>query len=437
MDRHVKNSMPSIRGIPLIGNLIDFRYNRLSLLEKVSRECGDIGKFQVGPTEVILLNAPKYIRKAFIEHAYSFRKPGAMAALVRPVIGNGLYINEGEGHIQQRKQITPIFQHRNITQFADIIAEYSEQTQQGWSTGNTIDITNEMMRLIMRIIGVVLFNRDISQESDKMRNNLEVISRHINDKISSLLPISTAYPTKQNRIFKNAISYMESIIQRIIDDARTSNKSNDDMLSMLLQTQMTDRQIRDEIMNLFFAGYETTALAVIWTWYLLTQHPEIYKRMQDEIDNTLSGRKPTYADLQKLPFTLQILKESLRLYPPAYLLVRKALHQVELEEYSIPPGRVIAVSPYVLHRRVEYFDNPNEFHPSRFADQEQNQAYIPFGIGPRTCLGNHFALMEAQIILVVMAQTITFRLLPGQNITPIPLTTLYPNDAIKMKIERR
>lgn len=190
-------------------------------------------------------------------------------------------------------------------------------------------------------------------------------------------------------------------------------------------------------MNIFIAGHETTALAVTWTWYLLAKHPNIYQEMQREIDTVLCGRKPTYRDLSKLPLTLQVIKESMRLYPPAYLLARKALYDIDLEEHHIPKGRVIAVSPYTIHRRSKYFDNPNTFNPGRFEAEDQNQAYIPFGIGPRICLGNHFAMMKAQIILITITQTTTFELVQGQNIVPQPLTTLYPDQVIKMVVKRR
>jgi cytochrome P450 len=434
MAQQIKTSVPTIKGLPLIGNLIDFRYNRLPLLQKVSEECGDIGKFHVGPTEVILLNTPRYIHKALIEHAYLFRKPGAMTSLVRPVIGNGLYIAEGDEHKQRRKQLAPLFQHQYIAHYDNIVTKYTEQARKSWNSDDIIDITSEMMKITLNIISDLLFNKDMSPDFNNVRVNLNIIVNHINKTISSLIPISTAYPTRQNHNFKTAIHYIETIIQKAIKEQTQSNTDNTNMLSMLLQTGMTDKQIRDEIMSIFIAGHEMTALAATWSWYLLTKHPNIYKEMRNEIDTVLKGRKPTHKDLPKLPMTLRIIKESMRLYPPSYLLARKAICDVQLEDYHIPSGRVIAISPYTLHRRSKYFDNPNTFNPSRFENEDQNQAYMPFGIGPRTCLSNHLAMLEAQIILITITQTTTFELVQGQNIIPQPLITLYPNQAIKMTI---
>lgn len=436
MVQQIKTSIPTIKGLPIIGNLIDFRYNRLPLLQRVSEECGDIGRFYVGPTEVILLNNPKYIRKAFIEHAYSFRKPHSMTNLVQPVIGNGLFIAEGNEHIQQRKQIAPLFQHRNIPQYDTIITKHTKEIQASWKPNSIIDITNEIMKITLDTISNILFSKDMLQEFNTIRDNLNTIIKHINKNISSLLP-TNAYPTQQNRKFKEATLYINTIIQKSIDEQIHSKSNETNILSILLQSGMDNKQIRDEIMNLFIAGHETTALAVIWTWYLLTKHQDTYKEIQNEIDTTLGGKEPTYKDISKLPLTTCAIKESLRLYPPAYLLARKALQDIEIEDYRIPAGKAIAISPYTLHRRSKYFDKPNTFNPSRFENDDHNQAYIPFGVGPRSCIGNHLAMLEIQMILITLAQKTTFEIIQEQNIAPQPLTVLYPNQAIRMIVRHR
>ncbi len=203
---------------------------------------------------------------------------------------------------------------------------------------------------------------------------------------------------------------------------------------------MSDTQLRDEVVTLLIAGHETMATALSWTWYLLMQHPEIYAHMCEEVQHNLAGRTPTLADLPSLPYTLQILKESMRLYPPAWVLLRQATQSVELGKHRLPPGMRVAISPYVLHRRCDYFPDPERFRPERFTPLAEQKlprlAYLPFGGGPRICIGNHFALTEGHLILATLAQRVTFDLMPGQHIKPEPLTTLRPTPGIKVLVRR-
>jgi cytochrome P450 len=204
---------------------------------------------------------------------------------------------------------------------------------------------------------------------------------------------------------------------------------------------MTDKQVRDEAMTIFLAGHETIAVALTWTWYLLAQHPEIYALLRNEVDSVLRGRSPTFADLPNLPYTLQVLKESMRLYPPAYGYARQATQPVTIGEYDLPAGTLVLISPYAMHRRPDYFPNPERFDPTRFTPEAEQRlpryAYIPFGGGPRICIGNHFALMESHLVLATLAQRVTFDLIPGQHIEPEPIVTLRPKGGIKMRVSHR
>ncbi len=235
----------------------------------------------------------------------------------------------------------------------------------------------------------------------------------------------------------------------MINERRASANDKSDFLSILLQTReedgsrMSDEQISDESLTLFGAGHETTATALIWAWYLLASHPDAYRKMQQEIDSVLQGRTPTYTDLADLPYTLQVFKETLRLYPPAYAFTRTALHEVEINDYLIPAMGLVMVSPYVIHRKSDYFPDPEKFDPERFTPEKEKRlpryAYIPFGAGPRICIGNHFAMMEGHLLLATLAQRVTFELVPGQHIVPDPnkSITIRPRYGVKMVVRRR
>jgi cytochrome P450 len=235
----------------------------------------------------------------------------------------------------------------------------------------------------------------------------------------------------------------------MIDERRTSTRERNDTLSVLLRardedgSQMSDQQLMDECQTLFGAGYETTATALTWTWYLLTTHPAIYQKVQQEVDTILQGRTPTYADLARLPYCLQIFKETLRLYPPAYIIPREALQDVEIGGYLVPKGYHALIPVYVLHRNPDYFPNPEQFDPDRFTPEREKElprcAYMPFGAGPRICVGNYFALMEGHLLLATLAQRVTFELVPGQTIKadPSKTVTLHPNHEVMVKVRKR
>lgn len=233
----------------------------------------------------------------------------------------------------------------------------------------------------------------------------------------------------------------------MIDERRASSEEKGDLLSILLRTRaedgtgMSDEQIRDEVVTLYVAGHETTATALTWVWYLLARHVEIYQKVQQEVDRVLQGRIPTYADLVNLPYTLQVLKETMRLYPPAYAFGRVALHDVEVDGYVIRARQGALFSPYTIHRRPDYFPDPEKFEPERFTPENEKQlpryAYMPFGAGARICIGNHFALMEEHLLLVTLAQHVTFELVPDQRVELDPQVTLRPKAGIKMVVRRR
>jgi cytochrome P450 len=442
-------SIPFIKGMPFLGNWLEFDRDRLSLLKRIVRECGDVGGINFGPFPAILFNTSDFVHSILVEHAYDFDKGEFLHQAFLPVTGNGLFISEGEFHRAQRKLMAPAFQPRQIVSYADTMVAYAERTQQQWQDGMVVDVGQEMIHLTMSIVGKVLFDADVFTEYDELEWAMATVTLHVTRYLSSLVPAPLSWPTPHNRRTKRAIAVLRERIQKMIEDRRASEQERNDFLSLLLHARgedgsgMSDEQLRSESLTLFGAGHETTATALTWVWYLLSTHPDAYEKVRQEVDSVLQGRAPTYADLACLPYCLQVLKETLRLYPPAYTFTRVALHDIEIGGYPVHKGETVMVAPYVLHRRPDYFANPEQFEPERFTPEHEKllprYAYMPFGAGPRICIGNHFAMMEGHLLLATLAQHVTFELLPEQKVVPDARRTLTirPKRGLRMRVRRR
>lgn len=443
-------TIPFIRGErPLLGSLPDYQKDRLALFQRIVAECGDVGAFHFGPFPLILFNASEYVHSIFVEHAYDFDKGDQIHYAFRPFGGNGLFTSEGDFHRQQRKLMAPSFQPRHIASYADAMVRYSEQIQRQWQDGAVIDVSQKMTDLTMSIVGKVLFDADVFTETDELGASMKTVLSYTSHALASLFHIPLNWPTAQNKRTREAIIVLRRRIQKMIDERRASGSTGNDFLSVLLNAKgedgqgMSDDQLRDECMTLFGAGHETTATALSWVWYLLGCYPESYSKMQQEVDSVLQGHICTYVDLAHLPYTLQVLKEAMRLYPPAYAIARVALHDVDIDGYRLHKQDVAFVSSYMLHRRPDYFHDPERFDPDRFTPENEKKlpryAYIPFGAGPRICIGNHFAMMEGHLILATLAQHVAFELVPEQRIEPDPATslTLRPKGGVKVVVRRR
>ena len=441
------STIPRLRGLPLLGNLLEARYNFFMFLLRLSRECGSIGTFRVGSRTILYLNSPELVHAVLVEHAYDFEKTPNMRTYMSPMVGNGLLTSENEFHKRQRKLAAPAFQHRRIATYADTMVNYANRFQGQWTDGQTIDVAYEMMRLTLWIACKTLFDVDVLGEAEELGQALNTALRHIRSDYSDLVHISHRWPTRHNRRFREAIARLDATTYQIIVERREAGEERGDLLSMLLRAQdeddgsfMSDIQLRDEVMTLILAGHETTANALAWTWSLLAQHPQVYAQVRDEVDRVLGERAPTVADLPYLSYTLQVFKEAMRLYPPAYVIGRQAARSVEIGGYHLPAGSVIMISPYTLHRRADSFPAPGRFAPERFApgaeERLPHHAYLPFGDGPRICVGKHFALMEGHLILATLVQHVTFELVARQHIEPEPLVTLRPRHGIKVIVRR-
>ena len=442
-NRSLPKTLRSIRG-----SLLDYRKDRLGFLRRLAHE-GDVCDIHFGPFSSILFNKPEHVQSILVDHAYDFDKGIAIRTIFRPVLGTGLAASDGDFHRHQRKLMAPPFQPRHIASYADTVGRYAEQIQQTWPSGSRIDINRQMTNLTMSIIVKALFDADVFTETDELSEAMTAVTEYFSHMASTILPLPYHWPLPRNRRTRKAVQVLRNRIGRFIDQRRNSPTERNDFLSILLQVRdedgqpMSDEQVMAECLNLFIAGHETTAAALSWTWCLLCQHPQSYQKAQQEVDSILQGRTPTSADLARLPYCLQVFKEAMRLYPPAYIMARQALRDVEIDGYHIPKGGIVLLAPYALHRREDSFPEPEKFDPERFTPLREKllprYAYLPFGAGPRICLGLYFAMMEGPLVLATIAQRVSFSLIPGQIIEPDPIhyLALRPAHSVNVTVKKR
>lgn len=441
-------TIPFIKGNFFLGNLPAFVNNRQGLLQRMAAQSDVIG-MHIGRFPVILFNRPEHVQSILVEHAYDFTKGAYLHNIFRPVIGDGIFTSEGDLHRRQRKLMAPSFQPRHIASYTEAIGFYGDQLQRSWEEDAVINIDQQMIGLTMSIIGKALFGADVFTGTDQLGAAMTVFSEYVATALSRLFPIPYTIPVRTHRRTYKAIAFVRHRLQRLIDERRSHPGERNDLLSRLLEVRdedgqpMEDEQVMAECLLLFSAGHESIAAALTWSWYLLCLHPEIYTRLHQEVDGVLQGRMPTYMDLARLPFCLQVLKESMRLYPPAFAVGRKPLQDREIGGYQVSKNSLILISPFTMHRRPDFYPEPERFDPGRFAPQHEKMlprhAFMPFGAGPRVCIGNHFALMEGQLLLALLAQRVHFSLEPGQHIVADLKRhmILRPDKAINVRVHHR
>jgi cytochrome P450 len=445
----------ALKAIPLyskkspLTTYLEYRRDPIGYFTDVTKECGGIAHFQLGPIKAVFLNSPELIQSFLVEHAQDYDKSKFQRNLFSPLTGNGLLTSEGQYHTQQRKLMAPAFTPRRLEHYAEAMVACADQAQQRWDDGAILNLDSEMMSLTMSIVSKVLLNTEFGDtgETKELAAAINIGQQWIRYATTGLFPLPLSVPTPRNQNAKKAMALVRNRVQAIIDERRASLTDRGDLLSTLLMTQdeqgkgMNDQQVFDEVITIFLAGYETTGRALSWTIYLLNHHPEIYAKMQVECDRVLAGRMPTYADLPNLPYTLQVLKESMRLYPPSSVIFRQALKDTEIEGYPIKKGTMVIFSQYVLHRHAESFPDPNRFDPERFSPENEAKihkyAYLPFGAGHRICIGNHFASLEGQLILAVLSQKVNLELLSKEPVQSELVVSLRPKTPLKVKVTCR
>jgi cytochrome P450 len=420
-----------------------FRRDPLRLLVDLAAY-GDVALMRIGPQRLYLVSDPELVREVLVTQGKSFMKGRALQEAKR-LLGEGLLTSEGSVHLRQRRLIQPLFNHERITDSGEIMAAYAERTSARWRPDGVVDVAEEMARLTLAIVGKTLFDADVEDEArevgDALATAIEMFDRF-------MLPwggVLQALPLPSSLRFRAARRRLDAIVGRMIDERRHEPGSRGDLLSMLLTARdeedgspMPAQQVRDEAMTIFLAGHETTAQALTWTWYLLSEHADVEAALHGELDRVLGGRLPAVADLDTLAYTRAVVSESMRLYPPAWIVGRRALRDVELGEYRIPAGAIVAVSQYLVHRDPRWWPEPERFAPERWLDGSDAErprfAYFPFGGGGRLCIGERFAWMEAMLVLSAIAQRFRLQLLPGQRIELSPRITLRPAHGMRMTV---
>jgi cytochrome P450 len=435
------------KGHWLLGSLPDFRRDQLGFHLFCARKYGDVVPYRLGPRRMIYVFHPDIIEEVLVTRHRDFAK-SAILSLLEPLLGNGLLLSEGETWLRQRRLVQPGFHRERVAGYGDIMRAYTEERLLRWKDGDTIDIHVEMMALTQAIVARTLFGADVAADSHRVGEALYLVMNDFYTRMRRTIPVPFWLPTPGNLKARRAIEELDDVVYRIIRSRRASNENCGDVLSMLLHAQdaddgsrMTDRQVRDEVMTLFLAGHETTAVALSWAWYLLSQNPRVEAALADELHSALDGHPPTVSDLSRLRYTEMVVNESMRLYPPAYGLSRRTLQPSAIGGYAIGADVTIVMPTWVVQRDPRWFDEPEVFLPERwtgdFARKLPRFAYCPFGGGPRQCIGNTFAMMEAMLLLAMIAQRFRLELVPGQHVRATPYVTLRPEPGIRMLLRRR
>jgi len=446
-----QHTIPFMKGTPLLGSVVPLSRNRMKFLSQLS-DRGAVTGFYLGPLSAVAFNRADYVHDFLVNRADDFDKGWTMH---RSFVGNGVFISEGELHRIQRKIMAPSFRPGTIASYAAIMAQYGERLVANWQDGQEVLIGKEMNGVSMSIIGKTLFDEDMFSEADAMGKALIVVFNHAAHMVvNSPFSLPRDWPTPRNREKDRAWATIRNRLQKMIDERRASpERKREDFLSLLMDARyedgraMSDEQLMDECSTLFAGGQETVANSLVWVWVLLCQHPSLYQKVQEEVDTVLQGRTPTYEDLARLPYCQQVYKETLRLYPPAIVVIRQALRDCQIESsegvYSIKKGMLVLASIYAIHRQPDYFPEPLRFDPdTHFSAEREKQhpryAFMPFGAGPRICIGNYFAMMEGHLLVALLAQRVNFELVAGQHIVPSSKTlTTRPTIDVRMTVHKR
>lgn len=445
--------MSDIPGPDPIGNIFGalklfraFNTDSLGTIQGFKDTYGDLVMLDVLGTKQLLTSNADMFREVLVTKGKSFHKDkdykDSKKGLAR-FFGNGLIVSDGEFWKKQRKLVQPAFHVSRIADYADTMGRYTDDMLINWHGQDQIDVAHEMMLLTLRIVAQTIFDTDVQNNATNITGAIEAVNETAGR--NSLLPAWV--PTPQELLARRSLRELDDYVYQLIQERRADTRDHGDLLSMLLLAQdedgqgMSDRELRDEAVGLFLAGHETTANALNWTFWLLAQNPDVEAKLHDELDTVLAGRTPSMQDLRNLPYTEMVIKESMRWMPPVSGVGRQAIEDVQIGEYNIDAGTSFILNFYSVHHDERYWDNPSEFRPERFSESESadrhRYAYLPFGGGARVCVGNSFAMMEAQILLATIAQKFTLSLDPNQKVIPVARISTYPKDGLPMRLQQR
>ena len=442
--------VPGPRGLPILGSVLDLRRRGVLWFYVDNwRQYGDVARFRVGPLTLYHFVRPEHVHHILVKNTANYIK-GFSHDKLRIPLGMGVFTSEGELWRRQRRLMAPTYTPTAVTRFAALMLDETQRMLARWETQATdqpLAINQEMMRLTMSIISRSMFNLDIGAEFAEVGQALTFILDFTNQRSVTLVDPPLFLPTPLNRRLKRALKTLDGFLYGLIAQRRLQ-VPGDDLLSVLMHARdeetgqpMSDQQLRDEVLITFFAGHETTAQLLTWTWILLAQHPLVETRLHDELDRVLAGRSPSLDDLPNLNYTRMILDEALRLDSPVSMVARDAVADDLVDGYPVPAGATVTILPYITHRHPDYWEKPEEFYPEHFTpervDARPRYAYYPFGAGPRICLGKHFALLEATIALAQVASHYGLRLVAGHEIKPTWSGTLRPDRDVMMTLHPR
>lgn len=471
-------SVPFLSGAKFfVGHNLEIQRDRMNFLNRIAANEAPMLRLKAPAADLLVVNDPELLQEIFVEKAKSFGKSMLVKWALYPLAGEGLFTSEGDLWRRQRKLMAPLFHHAQLQRYASDMIACTDRTMRPWKDGAVVELSHEMTRLTMAVAGKTLFDADTFDDADAIGEALtsalawigeasgsffgiaHLVARKLMLNTASVAPPRVAekinataerlaqpmwVPGAEGKKLRASIKFLDDHVQRMIDERRGSAGSRDDLLSKLLSSRdeesaagMSDKQVRDEVLTLFVAGHETTATALAWSMQLLCEHPEWYAATQKEVDALPND--PTVSDLAALPLCLRVFKESLRLYPPVYMYGRQSVGSVTVGGVELPDDTVILVSPYTLHHKASVWPNPEKFDPDRFlpaAEASRSRyAWLPFGAGPRVCIGNHFAMMEAQIVLATMMRRYRFEALGHAD--PDSSATLRPSTPMPMRVFAR
>ena len=441
------------------GHLIfALRGDSLGFVTRTFRAYGDVARFRIARRTYYLLSHPDHVRDVLVTHDAKFTKGPALRS-AKVTLGEGLLTSEGDFHRRQRRLSQPAFHPSRVATYAGIMSQYAREESDGWRDGATVDVHEEMMRVTLRIVAKTLFDADVRAEVEEIGAAMNVSVRMFTRAMSPFGPILNRLPLPSNFRFRRAYERLLRTIDRFIGERRASGIDRGDLLSMLIRSHgdddgerddggMSDKQLRDECMTLFTAGHETTANALTFSWHLLAHHPDVQRRLHDEVDAVLGDRLPTREDVDRLPFARQVVAESMRLYPPAWAIGRQAKEAVPIGDYTLPEGAVVLICPWVVHHDPRWWPEAERFDPSRWdanggsvhngaTAERPRWAYFPFGGGSRSCIGESFAWMEAILVLATIARRWRIEPLSPRHPPLQPTITLRPKGALNVRVVRR
>jgi len=431
----------------LVGNLPEFGRDILGFLGDCARRYGDLVSLRLGSWPALLVNRPDLIEQVLAVRYRQFRKHSFFFRHVTAIFGNGLLTSEGELWLRQRRLAQPAFHRERLAGYAKTMVDATERHCQAWRDGERRDLHHEMMALTLHIVVRTLFGTDVGDRVvAQVGASFDAIVEEIARRFRRPFRIPDAVPTPGNLRYRRGVRRLDALVHRLIGERREAGDEGEDLLSLLLRardeagTRMSERQLRDEVVTLVLAGHETTALTLSWSLYLLSRHPAARQCLFEELE-LLAGRPPSIDDLPRLRYTDAVVHESLRLYPPAYVIGREAQEDCQVGGVPVPAGTTLFLSPWLLHRDPRWFEAPGEFRPERWLDGLSARlprcAYLPFGGGPRVCIGQSFALTEAVLVLAAVSRRFSLTLDPDLVLEPFPSITLRPRSGVWMRIAER